>query len=119
MSIQVKKNASKKCGNSDVASRREDTLLNKNMDSASAKKLNAFGIDSEDITEAWPELEHDGKTTCYSMIQESVLESMFIKFLCPIGKEPGLCLELSNEDSYSFAKIGKTYCSHYHSFTDN
>ena len=106
--------------------REEDALLNKNndesrgkMESASAKKLSAFGIDIENITKAQPEIEDNGRTDCYFIVQKSVLDSLFMKFLCPNCKEPGLCLELSSEDSYGFATKGKSNCSRCLAFTDN
>ena len=119
-----KRKASKRRGSRDVA-REEDALPNQNnesrgkMESASAKKLSAFGIDIENITKVQPELEDDGRTDCYFIVQKSVLESLFMKFLCPNCKEPGLCLELSSEDSYGFATKGKSYCSRCLAFTDN
>ena len=117
--IGGKRKASKRRGNRDVPIRREDTVMDQNMESASAKKFNAFGIDVQHITEPRREFEDEGKSDFYFIVQKSVLESLFMKFLCLICKEPGLCLELLNEESYGFATKGKTSCRRCCSFTDN
>ena len=88
------------------------------MKSASARKLSAFGLNFDFDQPAPTTFQDDGNSDCYCIIQQSVLEGLIKKLLCPKCKMPGLSLDFLPENSSGFSAKAKTFCSNCSGFED-
>ena len=78
--------------------------------SASAKKLDAFRLDS-DLNQSYTAESEVGPGNCYFFAQATALISLISELLCPICKYPGVIFSINIDDKNGFAANAKLSCS--------